>query len=104
MSCKQQKKRGASTLEIAKNLLDYGIHPPTIYFPINISEAMMVEPTESETKDTLDYFVKAMIEINDNIDSNLEHIKNAPYNTPVKKLDEVKANRELDVRWKKNEY
>ena len=103
MSCKEQKDRGASTLEIAKNLLDYNVHPPTIYFPINIPEAMMIEPTESETKDTLDYFISAMLEINKKIDLDLEYIKNAPHTTPVQKLNEVQANRELNIKWKKSE-
>ena len=85
------------------NLLDYGFYAPTIYFPTNIPESIMIEPTESEDKATLDRFIDAMLEINSLIDTDLEKVINAPYNTPVSRLDETKANRELNLRWKKNE-
>ena len=87
-------------LDIAKALLDYGFHSPTIYFPNNIPEAMMIEPTESETKETLDRFVDALLEIDERIDKDPDSILQAPVNTPVSRLDETKANRELDLRWK----
>ena len=94
-----QKAKGVKALDIAKALLDYGFHAPTIYFPNNVPEAMMIEPTESETKATLDRFVEVMLEINDNINVNPDLIREAPITTPVTRLDETKANRELDLRW-----
>ena len=99
ISAEKQKRRELKALDIAKNLLDYGFHPPTVYFPTNIIESIMIEPTETETKETLDDFAKVMIFLNDNIDSQLEYFKEAPYKTPVRRLDETKANRELDVKW-----
>jgi len=95
----QQKNRGIKVLDIAKSLLDYGYHAPTIYFPINIPEAMMIEPTESETKETLDLFAKALIEIDYKITESPEELLNAPITTPVKRLNETKANRELNLKF-----
>ena len=95
----KQKNKGVKILDIAKALLDYGFHSPTIYFPGNVPEAMMIEPTESETKETLDRFIKAMKDIDSMIDKDPESIRNSPLKTPVKRLDETKANRELNVRW-----
>ena len=86
-------------LDIAKSLLDYGFHAPTIYFPINIPEAMMVEPTESETKETLDSFADALIELDKKINDSPHKFKDAPLNTPVKRLNETKANRELNLKY-----
>ena len=94
-----QKAKGVKALDIAKALLDYGFYAPTIYFPNNIPEAMMIEPTESETKETLDRFVSALLEINEKINSDPDLIRDAPMTTPVIRLDETKANRELDLRW-----
>ena len=100
-SCLDQKKRGVKVLDIAKSLLDYGFHAPTIYFPTNIPESMMIEPTESETKETLDSFAQTLIDINKKIDTNIDSLKSAPFKTPVTRLDETKANREPDLRWNK---
>jgi len=97
----KQKNKGVKALDIAKALLDYGFHAPTIYFPSIIPEAIMIEPTESETKQTLDCFIAAMLEIDKLIDVNPEIVINAPVSTPVKRLDETKANRELDLRWER---
>ena len=83
-------------------LLDYGYHAPTIYFPINVPESMMIEPTESESKQTLDEFVETLIEIDTLIDKDPSIITNAPYKTPVRRLDETKANREPDLKWSKD--
>ena len=94
-----QKSKGVKALDIAKALLDYGFYAPTIYFPNNVPEAMMIEPTESETKETLDRFVSALLEINEKINSDPDLIRDAPMTTPVIRLDETKANRELDLRW-----
>ena len=104
ISAVKQKNRGVKALDIAKSLLDYGYHSPTIYFPINIPESIMIEPTESENKETLDDFSESMIEIDSLIDTNPNLVLNSPINTPVGRLDETKANRELDLNfYKKNE-
>ena len=95
----KQKEKGVKVLDIAKALLDYGFHAPTIYFPNNVPEAMMIEPTESETKETLDRFADVMLEINEKINTDPDTILQAPVNTPVNRLDETKANRELNLRW-----
>jgi len=95
----RQKEKGVKVLDIAKALLDYGFHAPTIYFPNNVIEAMMIEPTESETRETLDRFITSMLEINNTIHTNPEKVKQAPVKTPVSRLDETKANRELNLRW-----
>ena len=97
----KQKERGIKVLDIAKSLLDYGYHAPTIYFPINIPEAMMMEPTESETKATLDSFADALLEIDEKINTDPDSLKEAPITTPVRRLDETKANREPNLRWTK---
>jgi len=100
-SCLKQKEKGASALDIAKRLIDFGIHPPTMYFPHIVKEALMVEPTETESKETLDYFINAMMEINKEVESDPKNIKEAPHNTPVRRPDEVRAARFPDLRWKK---
>jgi glycine dehydrogenase subunit 2 len=96
----KKREKGVKTLDIAKRLLDYGLHAPTIYFPLIVSEALMIEPTESESKESLDEFIQAMIEINKEIQENPEAVKSAPRNTPVTRLDEVKAAKDLNVRWR----
>jgi len=101
-SCAKQKERGASALDIAKRLIDFGIHPPTMYFPHIVREALMVEPTETESKETLDYFIDRMIKINEETKSDLKNIKEAPHNTPVRRPDEVRAARFPDLRWKEH--
>ncbi len=94
-----QKERGASGLEIAKRLLDYGFHAPTMYFPLIVHEALMIEPTESETKETIDAFVQALIDIDREVTENTELVNNAPHTTPVARLDEAKAARQPNLRW-----
>ena len=103
ISAIKQKNRGIKALDIAKSLLDYGYHSPTIYFPINIPESIMIEPTESENKETLDDFSESMIEIDKLIDTNPDSILNAPISTPVGRVDETKANRDLDLNFYKKE-
>jgi glycine dehydrogenase subunit 2 len=98
-SCTKQKERGAGALDIAKRLIDFYMHPPTMYFPLIIKEALMVEPTETESKQTLDSFIEAMIKINKEIAEDLEKVKNAPHSTAVKRVDEVRAARTPDLRW-----
>jgi len=100
LSGKKQKAKGAATLDIAKRLLDYGFHPPTVYFPQVVEEAIMIEPTETESKETLDAFIEAMIEIAGEAEKNPELLQNAPHSTPVRRLDEVRAARKPDLRWK----
>lgn len=95
----RQKKKGVNTLAMAKRLLDFGIHAPTIYFPLVVPEAIMIEPTETETKEQLDEFVEIMKKINSEVDSDPEKVKNAPYNTPVSRVDEVSASRNLNLCW-----
>ena len=88
------KKHGVKTLDIAKRLLDFGFHAPTVYFPLVVPEALMIEPTETESKETLDEFVAAMTRIAKEARENPEALKSAPRNTPVRRLDEVTANRQ----------
>ena len=96
---RMQHKSGVSTLDIAKRLLDYGFHPPTIYFPLVIPGALMIEPTETETPETLDSFAEAMIAIAREAKENPDLVKTAPYSTPVRRLDEARAARKPVVRW-----
>ena len=86
---------GVRALDISKRLLDYGFHPPTNYFPLIVPEALMIEPTETEHKATLDGFVAAMASIAAEAKSDPALVKSAPHETPVRRLDEVKAAREL---------
>ena len=96
----QKEKYGVKALDIAKRLLDYGFHPPTIYFPLIVEEALMIEPTETESKETLDAFCDAMIKIARECETNPDLVKTAPHTTPVRRLDEAKAARELDLRFR----
>ncbi|MGF7185086.1 glycine dehydrogenase subunit 2 [Desulfitispora alkaliphila] len=93
------KDKGVRTIDIAKRLLDYGYHPPTIYFPLIIEEAMMFEPTETESKETLDSFIEAMKQIAKECVEKPEIVINAPHETEIKRLDEVTAARKPDLRW-----
>lgn len=99
LSATKQKKRGVAGLDIAKRLLDFGIHAPTMYFPMIVDEALMVEPTESESKETLDHFVAVMRQIDDEIDNSPEFILEAPHDLPVTRLDEATAARKPVLRW-----
>ena len=99
-SCTAQKEKGASALDIAKRLIDFGMHPPTMYFPMIVKEALMVEPTETEDKETLDYFIDTMIAIDKEISFDLEKVKTAPHTTPVTRVDEVRAARIPDLRFR----
>jgi len=96
---KIQHKLGVSTLDIAKRLLDYGFHPPTIYFPLVVSGALMIEPTETETQETLDGFVDAMLAIAREAKEEPDLVKTAPHSTPVSRLDEARAARKPILRW-----
>jgi len=96
---RQVRGSGVHTSDIAKRLLDYGYHPPTIYFPLIVPEAIMIEPNETESKETLDAFCDAMISIAGEAKENPDLVKSAPHTTAVKRLDDVKAAREPDVCW-----
>ena len=87
-----------STINIAKRIIDYGFHAPTIYFPLIVKEALMIEPTETESKETLDEYAKVLKTIIKELKEEPELVKNAPYTTPGR-LDEVKAARQLNLRW-----
>ena len=94
-----QKERGVSTTNIAKRLLDFGVHAPTVYFPLVVAEAMMIEPTETESKQTLDDFAKIMLQIDEESKNSPEIVLNAPHTTPVGRLDEALAARKPNLRW-----
>jgi len=100
LSCNRQKKKGVRALDIAKRLLDFGFHAPTVYFPLIVPEAFMIEPTETESRTTLEKFAETLIEISQNSEAEAEKIRHAPYTTPVRRLNEVKAARELDICYK----
>ena len=88
------------TVDIAKRLMDYGFHPPTVYFPLIVPEALMIEPTETESKETLDAFAEAMLKIAKEAQENPDLVHQAPHTTPVTRLDEVRAARHPRLRWK----
>ena len=94
-----QKKYGVKTLDLAKRLLDFGFHAPTVYFPLIVQEAMMIEPTESESMETLNQFADIMNQIAKEAEENPELLKEAPCTTPVSRLDEGKAARDLNVNY-----
>jgi glycine dehydrogenase subunit 2 len=96
-----KQETGIRTMDIAKRLIDYGMHPPTVYFPLIVEEALMIEPTETESKETLDRFIWAMKEIAREARENPDIIRSAPHVTPVSRLDEVTAAREPNLRWRR---
>jgi glycine dehydrogenase subunit 2 len=93
-----KRELGIATLDLAKRLLDFGFHPPTVYFPLLVEEALMIEPTETETKESLDAFAEAIEQILAEAETNPEKARQAPYTTPVRRLDEVKATRKPVLR------
>jgi glycine dehydrogenase subunit 2 len=93
-----KRELGVRTLDIAKRLLDYGFHPPTIYFPLLVDEALMVEPTETETRESLDRLAEAIEAILGEAEADPEILRNAPYTTPVRRLDEARASRTPTIR------
>jgi glycine dehydrogenase subunit 2 len=97
-SAKKQVVHGVHALDIAKALIDRGFHPPTIYFPLVVEEAIMIEPTETESKQDIDLFIEAMIEIAKLAETDPDKIKNTPVTTPVSRPDETKAAREPKLR------
>lgn len=101
LSGDKQKEQGVSTLGIAKRLMDENTHPPTVYFPLIVHEAIMIEPTETESKERMDEFVDTMIKIAKEIEVNPEEVLKSPQTTPVKKIDETLAARQPDLRYKR---
>ena len=100
LSGRKFKPNGVRTMDIAKRILDFGMYAPTVYFPLIVEEALMIEPTESETKDTLDRFIEIMRTIAREALEEPEMVKNAPHTTPVRRPDEGKAAREAKLRWR----
>jgi glycine dehydrogenase subunit 2 len=94
-----EKQTGVKTLDVAKRLLDYGYHAPTVYFPLVVPGALMIEPTETETKETLDEFVGAMLAILKEAHETPNVVKEAPHHTVVGRMDEARAARQPRLRW-----
>ena len=103
LSANWQKTKGVRGLETAKRLLDYGFHAPTMYFPLTVDEALLIEPTETESKETLDEFIEAMNAIDREATENPELVQNAPHTLPVRRLNEAQAARRPDLRWERKE-
>ena len=99
-SATRQKAQGVRALDIAKRILDFGIHPPTVYFPLVVPEALMIEPTETESIESLDHFIGVMRQIAHEAAETPEVVQQAPHTTEYKRLDEVAANRTLNLRWR----
>ncbi|MBS7456111.1 aminomethyl-transferring glycine dehydrogenase subunit GcvPB [Coralloluteibacterium stylophorae] len=97
---KQKKAHGVTALDFSKGLLDYGIHAPTNYFPLLVPECLLIEPTETESKEVLDGFVEVMAELLEKAKTDPEWLKAAPYTTPVRRLDDVKAAKDLDLAYR----
>jgi glycine dehydrogenase subunit 2 len=93
-------RTGVRTLDVAKRLIDKGFHPPTIYVPLTVEEGMLIEPTETESLETLDAFVEAMLEIAREAHDDPELVKSAPHEAPVRRLDEATAARHPNLRWR----
>jgi glycine dehydrogenase subunit 2 len=98
---RQKQRSGVRTLDIAKRLLDYGYYAPTVYFPLVVEEAMLIEPTETESKEAIDAFCDAMLAIAREAESEPETVRSAPHTTPVRRLDEATAARKPVLRWEK---
>ena len=96
---RQKQELELTATDVAKRLLDHGFHAPTVYFPLLVPECLLIEPSETEERDVLDAFVEAMVAIWDEAKADIDKVKGAPYTMPVRRLDEVKAARELDLRW-----
>jgi len=97
---RQAKEQGVTAMDVAKRLLDYGYHAPTTYFPLLVPECLLIEPTETEAKEELDGFVAAMTAILEEAGTDPAMLKGAPYTTPVRRLDDVRAAKQLDLTWK----
>jgi glycine dehydrogenase subunit 2 len=100
VSARRQKRLGVTAMDVAKRLLDLGFYAPSTYFPLIVEEALMIEPTETESRETLDAFCDAMIQIAREVESSPATIHEAPVSTPVRRLDQTRAAREPDLRWR----
>jgi len=96
----EAKTLHVSAMDFAKALLDKGFHAPTTYFPLLVPECLLIEPTETETKETIDRFVEALVEIREQAKVDADAVRGAPYTMPVRRLDDVKAARQLDLAWR----
>jgi len=99
-SASLKKRTGVRTLDVAKRLIDKGFHPPTVYFPLTVEEGMLIEPTETESLETLDAFAEALLEIAREADEDPELVTSAPHEAPVRRLDEATAARQPNLRWR----
>jgi glycine dehydrogenase subunit 2 len=99
-----KREHGITALDVAKGLMDYGFHPPTVYFPLVVPEALMIEPTETEAKETLDAFVDAMHRIARDAAEDPQKLKDAPHSRPVRRVDEVKAAKQPVLRYQFDEH
>jgi len=100
---REAKELGVNTMDFAKRLLDYGIHAPTTYFPMLVPECLLIEPTETESLEELDHFIEALVKIRNEAVNRPELVKGAPHHQPVRRLDDVRAARELDLAWGKRD-
>ena len=98
-SDRYQRKNGVRVQDIGKRLMDYGFHPPTVSFPLIVSGAIMIEPTETESRQELDAFIEAMLQIADEAETDPEKVKTAPHNTRIGRIDEAAAARRPVLRW-----
>jgi glycine dehydrogenase subunit 2 len=101
---KQKEEKGVKALDVSKRLLDYGIHAPTMYFPLTVEEDLLIEPTETESKETLDRFIEVMRTIAKEANEEPDMVKHAPHTTPVRRLDEARAARQPNLRWRRPEH
>ena len=97
---KQAKEHGVTALDFSKALLDHAIHAPTNYFPLLVPECLLIEPTETESKEEMDAFVDAMSAIRKEAETDPGKLKGAPWTLPVRRLDDVRAAKQLDLAWK----
>jgi glycine dehydrogenase subunit 2 len=97
---REARELGVTAMDFAKRLLDHGYHAPTTYFPLLVPECLLIEPTESETREELDGFVEALVAIRREAEADAATVKSAPHTMPVRRLDDVRAARQLDVAWK----
>ena len=88
-------------MDFAKRMLDYGVHAPTTYFPLLVPECLLIEPTETESIEALDRFVDVLVKIQQEVEQEPDTVRGAPHRLPVRRLDDVRAARELDLRWQK---
>jgi glycine dehydrogenase subunit 2 len=97
---RQARELEVTAMDFAKRLLDHGFHAPTTYFPLLVPECLLIEPTETESKDVLDAFVAAMVQIQKEAEEEPERVRTAPHTMPVRRLDDVRAAKQLDLTWK----